>query len=60
MVKEMQSSAYNTCQIEGESTIIENKLEIDKKQQSYHDLEYKKEVKKINEGKTCCFFCEIY
>ena len=60
MVKEMESSAYNTCQIEGESTIIENKLEIDKKQQSYHDLEYKKEVKKINEGKTCCFFCEIY
>ena len=60
MVKEMQSSAYNTCQIEGESTIIENKLQIDNKQKSYHDLEYKKEVKKINDSKTCCFFCEIY
>ena len=60
MVKEMQSSAYNTCQIEGESTIIEKKLEIDNKQKSYHDLEYKKEVKKINDSKTCCFFCEIF
>ena len=29
MVKDIQSSAYNTYQIEGESTIIENKLEID-------------------------------
>ena len=61
MVKEIQSSAaYNTYQIEGESTIIENKLEIDNKQKSYHDLEYKKEVKKINDSKSCCFFCEIY
>ena len=60
MVKEIQSSAYNTCQIEGESTIIEKKLEIDNKQKSYHDLEYKKEVKKINDSKTCCFFCEIF
>ena len=60
MVKDIQNSAYNTCQIEGESTIIENKLQIDNKQKSYHDLEYKKEVKKINDSKTCCFFCGIF
>ena len=60
MVKDIQNSAYNTCQIEGESTIIENKLQIDNRQKSYHDLEYKKEVKKINDSKTCCFFCGIF
>ena len=60
MVNEMQSEATELYRIEGESTIIENKLEIDNRQKSYHDLEYKKEVKKINDNKPCCLICEIF
>ena len=60
MVNEMQSEASELYRIEGESTIIENKLEIDNRQKSYHDLEYKKEVKKINDNKPCCLICEIF
>jgi len=51
----------NKCiyKTEGETTIIENKLEINR-QQSYHDDDYKNEVHKINDSTSCCLHCIIF
>ena len=61
-VKLMETRKTELYQIEGDSIIIQNKLEIDNKETSYHDIEYKKEVYKINKSnkKNCCFYCNIF
>ena len=61
-VKNMKNATSVLYQTEGDSIIIENKLDIDKRQTSYHDVEYKKEVNKINKqnNKICCFVCNIF
>lgn len=60
-VKNMESAKNYLYQIEGDSIIIENKLEINNRQKSYHDKEYKKEVNKINkQNNICCFICDIF
>ena len=60
-VKNMENAKNVLYQIEGDS-IIDSKLDIDKRQTSYHDMEYKKEVNKINKqnNKICCFVCNIF
>ena len=62
MVKNLENSTIEFCNLEGDSTIIENKLEINRGQNSYHDLDYKKDIKKINKSnnKSCCLICEIF
>ena len=61
-IKNMENATSVLYQIEGDSIIIENKLDIDKRQTSYHDVEYKKEVNKINKqnNKICCLVCNIF
>ena len=61
-VKNMESATSVLYQLEGDSIIIENKLDINNRQKSYHDVEYKKEVNKINKqnNKICCFICNIF
>ena len=62
MVKKLENSTIEFSNLEGDSTIIENKLEINRGQNSYHDLDYKKDIKKINKSnnKPCCLICEIF
>ena len=62
LVKDKETAINDLYQIEGDSIFIENKLEIDNRQKSYHDLEYKKEINKINKSnnKNCCFMCGIF
>ncbi len=62
LVKDIETATNDLYQIEGDSVIIENKLEIDNRQKSYHDLEYKKEINKINKpnNKNCCLLCGIF
>ena len=62
LVKDKETTINDLYQIEGDSIFIENKLEIDNRQKSYHDLEYKKEINKINKSnnKNCCFMCGIF
>ena len=62
LVKLMENTTNELYQIERDSIIIENKLEINKEQTSYHDIEYKNEVNKINKSanKACCLFCNIF
>ena len=62
LVKIMENASNELYQIEGDSVIIENKLEYDKRQTSYHDIEYKNEVNKINKSnnKNCCLICNIF
>ena len=61
-IKNMESAASVLYQLEGDSIIIDNKLDIDNRQKSYHDVEYKKEVNKINKqsNKICCLVCNIF
>ena len=62
MVKNLENSTIEFSNLEGDSTIIENKLEIIRGQNSYHDLDYKKDINKINKSnnKSCCLICEIF
>lgn len=62
LVKLMENASNELYQIEGDSVIIENKLEYDKRQTSYHDIDYKNEVNKINKSnnKNCCLICNIF
>ena len=62
LVKLMENTTNELYQIERDSIIIENKLEINKGQTSYHDIEYKNEVNKINKStnKACCLLCNIF
>lgn len=61
-VKEMENIPNYLYQLERDSIVIENKLDINDRQKSYHDIEYKKEVNKINKSnnKICCMMCNIF
>ena len=61
-VKEMENVPNYLYQLERDSIVIENKLDINDRQKSYHDIEYKKEVNKINKSnnKICCMMCNIF
>ena len=61
-INEMEKSTNEIC-LEGDSIFIDNKLEINSKQNSYHDIDYKKEINKINKPNNkpcCCLICEIF
>ena len=61
-IKEMEKTTSETC-LEGDSILIDNKLEINNKQNSYYDIDYKKEIHKINKSNNkpcCCLICEIF
>ena len=61
-IKEMENVTNEIC-LEGDSIFIDHKLEIDGKENSYHDIDYKKEIKKINKTNNkpcCCLICEIF
>ena len=61
-VKNMEDAKSSLYQTEGDSIFIDNKLDINKRQKSYHDMEYKKEVNKINKqnNRICCLVCNIF